>query len=163
MHERALAVEPRVRRVREISREPGWRLSEVRFTSTDGLDLGAFLLEPDGDVERLVVGLPGYGGAQEPLHPLRRLAVAELTRAPRGLPELGGPPGIRTAAAEHVLHGISSRESYVIGGCVQDVWVAITALQELFPRAGRVDLRGGSFGGGLGALALPWDERITAA
>lgn len=163
MHAAAIAVEPAVRRVREISREPGWRLSEVRFTSIGGLDLGAFLLEPDGGVERLVLGLPGYGGASESFDPLRRPGVAELTLVPRGMPALSEQPGIPNAAAEHVLHGIASREDYVIGGCVQDVWVATTAAQSLFPGAGRVDLRGGSFGGGLGALALPWDDRFTAA
>lgn len=162
LHERARAVAPVARRVSEIAREPGWRLSEVRFTSTDGIDLGAFLLEPDGGVERVVVGLAGYGGAHEPFDPLRRPGVAELSPAVRGMPALSELPGVPNVAAEHVLHGIAARESYIIGGCVEDVWVSITAAQELFPGASRVDLRGGSFGGGLGALALPWDERITA-
>lgn len=162
MYARARAVEPGARWVRELAREPGWRLSEVRFTSTDGLDLGAFLFEPDGGVDRVVVSLPGYGGAAEPFDPLRRPGLAELTLVPRGMPVLSELDGVPNVGAEHVLHGIGSRETYVIGGCVQDVWVAITAARELFPGAGRVDLRGGSFGGGLGALALPWDERITA-
>ncbi len=163
LHAGAREIEPGVRRVRELSHEGGWRLSEVRFTSTGGLDLGAFLLEPDGGVERLVVALPGYGGAGEPVDPLRRPGVAELTLAPRGMPALSEQTDIPNLAAEHVLHGIGSRETYVIGGCVQDVWVATTAAQRLFPEATRIDLRGGSFGGGLGALALPWDDRFTAA
>ena len=163
LHAQARAVDPGVRRVREIGREPGWRLSEVRFTSTAGIELGAYLLEPDGGVERVVVGLSGYGGAHEPFDPLRRPGVAELSPAVRGMPALSEQPGIPDVAAEHVLHGIAARETYVIGGCVQDAWVAITAAQHLFPDARRVDLRGSSFGGGLGALALPWDDRVTAA
>lgn len=161
-YDAAAAVEPRARRVREISRERGWRLSEVRFTGMGALDLGAYLLEPDGGVDRVVVALAGYGGAQEPFDPLRRPGVAELTPVPRGLPALSEQPGMPSTGTEHVLHGIGSREDYVIGACVQDVWVATTAALELFPDATRVDLRGASFGGGLGALALPWDDRISS-
>lgn len=162
MHEAARAVDPGPRRVEQISRECGWSLSEVRFTSTSSLDLGAFLLEPDGGAERLVVSLPGYGGAEGPFDPLQREGVAELTLVPRGLPVLSELPGVPSTAAWHVRHGIGARDTYVIGGCVQDVWVAVTAARALFPGATRVDLRGASFGGGLGALALAWDERIAS-
>lgn len=163
MYGAALAVDPRPRRVREISRDDGWRASEVRFTAVGGLDLGGYLVEPDGGAERLVIALPGYGGAQAPMAPLLRAGVAELTLVPRGMPALSEQPGMPNVAAEHVLHGIGSRETYVIGGCVQDVWVAITAAHAMFPDAARVDIRGSSFGGGLGALALPWEDRVTSA
>lgn len=161
-HASARAVDPRPRRVRQRSRGGGWTISEVRYDSTGGVEIGAFLLEPDGGADRLVVALTGYGGAHEPFAPLRRPGVAELSPAVRGMPALSMLDGVPSVAGEHVLHGIDSRESYVIGGCVQDVWTSITAGLQLFPSAQRVDLRGGSFGGGLGALALPWDERITA-
>jgi cephalosporin-C deacetylase len=40
----------------------------------------------------------------------------------------------------------------------------VTALLELFPEtAGRIGYMGVSFGGGIGALALPWDRRIHLA
>jgi cephalosporin-C deacetylase len=48
--------------------------------------------------------------------------------------------------------------------CVADTWCAITALTELVPEAGaRIGYTGGSFGGGIGALALPWDDRVATA
>jgi cephalosporin-C deacetylase len=63
----------------------------------------------------------------------------------------------------HVLHGIAARETYVHGGCVADTWCAVTALQHLVPEAAaRIAYLGGSFGGGIGTLALPWDDRIDA-
>jgi cephalosporin-C deacetylase len=64
----------------------------------------------------------------------------------------------------HVLHGIESRETYIHGGCAADIWCAASALIEMVAEAAqRLDYIGGSFGGGIGALALPWEERFTAA
>jgi cephalosporin-C deacetylase len=61
----------------------------------------------------------------------------------------------------HVLHNIHDRQRYILGGCVEDVWLAVSALLELFPEvAGRVAYSGISFGGGIGALAVPWDARV---
>ena len=65
---------------------------------------------------------------------------------------------------EHVLVGIESRESYILGLCAADIWCAVTALAELVPQvAASIVYTGGSFGGGTGALAMPWDPRILAA
>jgi cephalosporin-C deacetylase len=67
-------------------------------------------------------------------------------------------------AAGHVLHEIQDREKYVIGGCVEDLWVAVTALLRVCPQvAGHVGYLGGSFGGGIGAMACAWDNRIARA
>lgn len=159
----ARSVDPRPRRLRELSHDAGRRLSEVRYTSTDGLDLGAFLLEPDGGVDRVVIGLAGYGGTHQPFDPLDEPGVAELSPAVRGMPALSRVDGIPDEASAHVLHGIDDPERYVLTGCVQDVWTAVSAAQQLFGETVRIDLRGSSFGGGLGALALPWEPRLTAA
>lgn len=60
-----------------------------------------------------------------------------------------------------MLHDIDSRDGYIIGGCVDDLWTGVSALLELRPHvAGRIGYLGTSFGGGLGAMALPWDARI---
>jgi cephalosporin-C deacetylase len=67
-------------------------------------------------------------------------------------------------AARHVLNGIQSRETYVHRGCVADYWNAASALQALVPETtARLDYFGGSFGGGIGAMALAWDKRYTRA
>jgi cephalosporin-C deacetylase len=62
------------------------------------------------------------------------------------------------------LHDIDKPQRYVIGGCVDDLWLAVSALQMLFPASkGHIGYSGISFGGGIGALGVPWDERIQRA
>jgi cephalosporin-C deacetylase len=62
------------------------------------------------------------------------------------------------------VFGIESRQSYEIGHSVADVWCAANALLAKAPLArGRLFLEGGSFGGGIGMLALAWDHRFAKA
>ncbi|HEX6682652.1 MAG TPA: acetylxylan esterase [Candidatus Limnocylindrales bacterium] len=159
LHDRARSVDPA-----PVMRGSGpvW---EVEFTSLGGVRLGGWLSLPaDGIVERgLVVG-HGYGGraAPDPAVPVERAAV--LSFCARGMPSRSRQAGIPDTARLHVLHGISARDTYVHGGCAADVWCAVSALCKLVPAAsGRIDYLGGSFGGGIGALALPWDDRISRA
>jgi len=78
----------------------------------------------------------------------------------RGLSRSACPP-ISTDPAWHVLHDIDRPEDYIIGGCVEDLWLAVSALLALYPwLAGHVGYSGISFGGGIGALAIPFDDRI---
>ena len=138
---------------------------DVTFRSLDGVRLGGWLSLPArGPVARgLVVG-HGYSGrgAPDPELPVDDAAV--LFFCARGLPARGVQPGIPDTMDLHVLHGISARETYVHRGCVADAWCAISALIQLVPEAAaRIAYLGGSFGGGLGALALPWDDRVDGA
>jgi len=49
-----------------------------------------------------------------------------------------------------------------LGGCVEDVWLAVSAMLALFPHlVGHLGYLGISFGGGIGALALAWESRIS--
>lgn len=49
-------------------------------------------------------------------------------------------------------------------GSVADYWLAASALLELYPQAkDRLYYLGESFGGGIGALMLPWDARFKKA
>ena len=62
------------------------------------------------------------------------------------------------------LHGIESRETYIHRFNVAELWGAASALIELFPHAAsNLVYFGSSFGGGLGAMMLPWDRRIRRA
>jgi cephalosporin-C deacetylase len=127
--------------------------------------IGGWLTRPrDEPVERGVVVGHGYGGREEPdFHlPFRRAAV--IFPCARGISR-SARAGIPGNPDEHVLHGIARRETYMHGGCAADtVWCAASALLELFPMAARrLDYLGISFGGGIGALALPWDERFHRA
>lgn len=50
------------------------------------------------------------------------------------------------------------------GGCVDDLWLAVSAMLLLFPATcGHIGYAGMSFGGGIGAMALPWEPRIQRA
>jgi cephalosporin-C deacetylase len=143
----------------------GTVLYDIDYTSTDGVRLGGWLALPaNDDVERgLVVG-HGYGGRAAPDGSVLLDQAAALFLCARGLPSRGRQTGVPATGREHVLHGISSRDTYVHGGCAADIWCAVSALCQLVPEvAGRIDYVGGSFGGGIGALAVPWDDRIGAA
>ncbi|BBA95640.1 putative acetyl xylan esterase [Actinacidiphila reveromycinica] len=134
----------------------------ISYTSLGGVRLGGWLTLPaDAEPSRAAVVAHGYGGRAAPDPRLPIDGVAAVQPCLRGLPALSEMPDIGTP---HVLQGIASRGTYVHGGCAADVWCAVTALHELVPatRSLRLDFQGTSFGGGIGALALPWDERFTS-
>ena len=139
-------------------------VSQVRFSTLAGHRIGAWLLEPrHGPGDRgLVIG-HGYGGRSAPeVGFLPRQTVALLPCAP-GF-DLSAHPDLPAVADRHVVHGIAARETYLIRACVASLWSAASALLALHPRiAGRLAFHGSSFGGGLGALALPWDDRYGDA
>jgi cephalosporin-C deacetylase len=61
-----------------------------------------------------------------------------------------------------VLHDIHLCDRYILGGCVEDLWIGVSALLQLHAQLhGRIGYMGISFGGGIGALALPWEPRIA--
>ncbi len=152
--------------LRELpSPQPRLRVFAVTFTSLDGIRIGGWLTRPrDEPVERGVVVGHGYGGREEPdFHlPFRRAAL--IFPCARGISR-SACADISSNPNDHVLHGIERRETYVHGGCAADtVWCAASALLALFPMAARrLDYLGISFGGGIGALALPWDARFHRA
>lgn len=166
MYRRALAtpVEPRLGAKTGTTAE-GLDVFEVSFTSLGGVRIGGWVVAPaDGVIERGFVIGHGYAGREEPPPYLPAPRAAGICFVARGLPTKTLLPGVPSEGAGHVLHGVESRDEYIIGGCVADVWCAATALTELFPAAARrLDYSGISFGGGIGTLALPWDERFTAA
>ncbi|XMN06646.1 acetylxylan esterase [Streptomyces griseobrunneus] len=151
----------------------GVRIHGITYTSVGGVRLGGWLARPaEGPVRYGFVVGHGYGGRQEPGRDLPPLpGSAAILPCVRGMGERGRADSIPDLAAEHVLYGIGSRESYVIGDCVADLWCAASALTAVVPElagAGhsggpRLGYLGESFGGGLGALALPWDDRFGAA
>ncbi|MGY3680003.1 acetylxylan esterase [Streptomyces sp. TE33382] len=166
---RAVATEPELGPVEE--ERDGVRIHGVTYTSVGGVRLGGWLALPvEGPARHGFVIGHGYGGRQEPGPdvPLPLPHSAAILPCVRGQGGRGRWEGIPEVSSEHVLHGIESRETYVIGDCVADLWCAASALGELVPElaegdAPRLGCLGESFGGGLGALALPWDDRFGAA
>lgn len=144
-----------------VERRGSLDIFDVEFTSLGGVRLGGWFAVPPGGAKRGVVIGHGYGGRRAPEPELVPEGCAAIFPVSRGLPARSLVEGIGSTSGEHVLHGIESRESYVHGLCAADVWCAASALEAL---TGPLPLGyiGGSFGGGIGALALPWDERFRA-
>ncbi|GAA3105271.1 acetylxylan esterase [Streptomyces rectiviolaceus] len=170
----------------------GVRIHGVTYTSVGGARLGGWLALPaeprtpntpadartpagastPAPAESAAHGFViahGYGGRHEPGPdvPLPLPRSAAILPCVRGMGARSASPAIPPDADAHVLHGIASRDTYVIGDCVADLWCAASALLELVPELAttppRLGYLGESFGGGLGALALPWDDRFAAA
>ncbi len=163
-YERALAVRPKPRLRDTGETRDGWQVWELSHTSTGRTEIRGWVLLPASGIVRrgFVIG-HGYGGRDAPEFNLPLGDSALFFPCARGLGR-SRHAKISADAAWHVLHNIQDREKYVIGGCVEDVWVAVTALLRVCPRvAGRIGYVGGSFGGGIGALALAWDDRIARA
>ena len=163
-YERALAVESNPVLVAKGRAKQGWRVHDMVYQSTGGAKIGGWCLTPvEGAVERVMVILHGYGGREAPdFHwPFENTAL--LFPCARGIGRSPHPP-VSSNPLWHVLHDIQDRERYVLGGCVDDVWLGVSAALRLFPQAaGRVGLIGVSLGGGIGAMALAWDPRIARA
>jgi cephalosporin-C deacetylase len=160
-HARALALNPRPRVSESGSSHPNWRSHDILYTSTDKFTIGGWLLLPkEGAIRRgLVVG-HGYGGRERPDFDIPVKETAVLFPCFRGLSRSRHPP-ISSDPAWHVLHDIDNPERYILGGCVEDLWLAVSALTELHPELdGRIGYVGASFGGGIGALGLAFDKRI---
>ncbi|NLR98001.1 acetylxylan esterase [Rhizobium sp. P38BS-XIX] len=160
-YQRAIAVDPQPRLRHSKLRHDNWHVFGISYITTDALQINGWLLIPrEGQVRRgLVVG-HGYGGRDQPDFDLPLEETAILFPCFRGL-SLSACPAIPPDAPGHVLCGIEHRDSYVIGGCVEDLWLGVSALETLYPWvAGQIGYSGISFGGGIGALAIPFDSRI---
>lgn len=134
-----------------------WRVHDFRYTSADGLSLGGWALTPrNGAVRRVWIVGHGYGGRDTPDWGWPIGDGAVLFPCFRGMSR-SRQPGLPEDPMRHVLHGIDSRDDYILGHCVDDLWLAFRAARQLFPDAVWMGYAGISFGGGIGALAAPWE------
>lgn len=141
------------------------RVEEITFRSSTGERAFAWITYPPRRrVLRGVVIGHGYQGRDDgPDEYVPAPAAAKIFPCAPGLPRSYSAT-IPAAPAEHVLHGIRRRETYVHRFCAADVWRAASVLLSRFPSIDTpLDYAGGSFGGGIGALALPWDPRFGRA
>jgi len=161
-YQKALTVtpQPQIKIINEDRR--GWRVFNIRYTSTDNFPIRGWLLLPtSGVIKRGFIVGHGYGGRSEPDFHLPFKDAALLFPCFRGL-ALSAQPSISFEPYWHVLHDIDQRDHYILGGCVEDVWLAVSAMLSLFPHtAEHLGYLGISFGGGIGALALAWELRVT--
>jgi cephalosporin-C deacetylase len=138
---------------------------DIEFAGLLGNRVGGWLTKPrHGPVTRGLLISHGYCGRDTADLALPVAEAASIQPVCTGLPTRSLHPGIPSQAGEHVLHGIDHRETYVHRHSVMDLWRAVSVLHEAIPSSRpRLDYLGGSFGGGIGALALPWDDRIRSA
>lgn len=161
-YQNALTINPHPQTKIISENEQGWRVFEIGYTSTDAFPICGWLLLPSTDVIKrgFIVG-HGYGGRDAPDFHLPFTDAALLFPCFRGL-GLSAAPSISSEPYWHVLHDIDQRDRYILGDCVEDVWLGVSALLQLFPHlAGHLGYLGISFSGGIGALALAWEQRIT--
>ncbi|MFV0475849.1 MAG: acetylxylan esterase [Pikeienuella sp.] len=140
------------------------RVFEFESDSLGGVRIGGWIIEPaDGKWERGVVMGHGYGGRETPELSTPGPPAVLIQPCMRGF-HRSENSAIPNNCPEHVLFGIEDKDKYVLRGCVADTWIAASALLSLYPEVeGRLDYVGGSFGGGLGAMALAWDSRFRRA
>ncbi|MEH6452806.1 MAG: acetylxylan esterase [Psychromonas sp.] len=139
-----------------------WRIFDCYYESTDGVRIGGWLLLPENSkVNGAIVWAHGYGGLEEPDTSWKLKNTALLIPCVRGIGR-SVDERISSDPYWHVLHNIQDKEQYILGGCVQDLWCGISALQTLFPNLKkRVGLIGNSLGGGLSIFAAAFDSRIN--
>lgn len=150
---------------REIDcRDSSKRLFEIEFNGWRGFRVGGWLLVPrEANWTRGLVMGHGYGGRGEASLEVPGPPCAAIFPCARGF-NRSARASIPGTSKAHVLHGIEAKETYVHRGCIADLWAAASVLLQLFPQIeGRLDYSGGSFGGGLGAVALAFDRRFARA
>jgi cephalosporin-C deacetylase len=154
-------VAPGPRLSASASSHPRWEVHDITYTSTAAVQIGGWLLAPrEGNIRRgLVVG-HGYGGRDQPDFDVPVKETAVLFPCFRGISRSCNT-SIPSDPAWHVLYDIDKPDRYILRGCVEDLWLAVSVLAKLYPDIdGRIGYSGESFGGGVGALAMAFDKRI---
>jgi len=134
------------------------------YRSTGDVRIRGWLLVPrSAPVKRGFLVAHGYGGRTAPDRDLPFEDAALVFPCLRGL-SLSRLPGVPSDPYGHVLHGIERPETYIHGGCTEDVWCGVSALLRLYPELeGHLGFLGISFGAGIGAMALAWEPRVSRA
>lgn len=159
----AISTDVEVGEWRAFEDNPNTEVADLRYRSLDDVWIGGWLTRPRGGATRALVVGHGYGGRDAPdLSDVPADAVAIFPVA-RGLPTRSDVDGVGgETGVDHVLWGIRSPREYSHVGSVVDMWLAARVLVDLFSDLGRPTYMGGSFGGGIGALALAFSDDFAA-
>jgi cephalosporin-C deacetylase len=160
-YDAARRVDTRPQLGRSAHRRPDFEVLDLSYTSTDDFPIRGWLLLPRTAPRQALVLGHGYGGIEGPDFPVPREDAVYVIPCFRGLCRSAREP-ISTNPDWHVLHDLDKPERYILRGCVEDLWTAVSALLTLYPwLAGHIGYMGISFGGGVGAMALAWEPRIA--
>ncbi len=144
----------------------GQKLFEISYKVWPDYRVGAWIYLPEDkkNLRQGVVVGHGYGGRQESDTGLCRHDRAVIFPVAPGFGLSQDPRLPRNEAARHVLFGIETKETYILRSCMAALWRAIDVIIE-FSGTKPDDFHyvGGSFGGGLGGLMLPWEKRFRSA
>jgi cephalosporin-C deacetylase len=140
---------------------PNGHVHDIIYTSIDEFQIRSWLLLPrKGKVRRVVVVCHGYGGRDLTDIDIPVNETSVLFPCFRGVSR-GSRPSISSDPAWNVLRDIDKPDRYIQGGCVEDLWLAVSVLTRLYPELDeRIGYTGTSFGGGIGALSISFDKRI---
>lgn len=160
----AIPGNPHARLIPNHLDHPHFNGFDLHYRSTGDFEIHGWALTPKHQpVRRGIIVGHGYGGREAPDFHLPISDAVFFFPCFRGLSRSRHWP-ISDDPRYHVLHDIDKKDRYIIGGCVEDLWLAGSALLQLFPQvSGHMAYLGISFGGGIGALALPWDHRFKIA
>ncbi len=149
-----------------LSPDPDYRLIEATFTIHPGYRVGAWVICPrevSGVRYGIVVG-HGYGGREAAEWDKAGLDRAVIFPVAPGFHISAHPHLPFNDASLHVIHGIDNKDDYLLGACACALWRSIDVLESIVPgRIGHFHYLGWSFGGGMGALILPWEPRFSSA
>lgn len=158
----ALAIDPAPRLARGRDRHADYHCLDIEYSSTDGFPIRGWLLMPKRiKPTRAIVCGHGYGGIEPADVDFPLEDAIYLIPCFRGLCR-----STRATISDdpwwHVLHDLDKPDRYILRGCVEDLWTGVSVLLALFPwLEGHIGYMGISFGGGIGAMALAWDQRIA--
>lgn len=166
LHDRTAAEPLRLELGGDFRAIPGFRLRQVSYNIGRGFRASAWLATPEDErtIRAGIIASHGYGGRTDVEPCFFRPGFAVILPVAPGFHISADPRLPLNDAGRHVLHGIESPETYVFGLCATAVWRAPEAAEEVLGRRlERWHYFGWSFGGGLGALALPWTPRVQSA
>lgn len=157
----AMAMRPTYFIEKELwSPNPGERIYRIRAKNWDNTEFYLTIARPEHSKGGLVIG-HGYGNPSEPA--VSQFGLTTAMACVRGL-GLSQCKDIPWDTRKHVIHGIRSKETYILRGVITDQWMAASVMLDMFPdTADNLNYQGASMGGGMGALLLPWDPRFKAA
>ena len=156
-----MAMKPTYFIEREIwSPRPEERIYRIRVKNWDNTEFVMWITRPEKSCGGLLLG-QGYGNPATP--PVSTFGLTAAFACVRGL-GMSQCKEFPWDTKKHVIHGIQSKETYILRGVIADQWMAASVLLDMFPdTAENLNYSGGSMGGGMGALLLPWDNRFKAA